>query len=254
MEKVLLVGEFNDALNSTYQLLQGDYQVQLCKIEISEVANMVKITDPDLVLINAKNTEDFDTKILEHLQQMVNRIPVLFVGTEKECVEYEAAFDDVFFHFIQESLTQSELIQKCKDVLGNSKYINADNYDPNKGRKKKVLIVDDSGVFLRAVKAILEPQYEVLIAKTGKKALSIAEMELPDLVLLDYEMPGWNGRETLEKFRQRRKIANIPIVFLTAVSDKAHIIEVLKMQPRGYLLKPINSEELKLKIGEIIGS
>ncbi len=66
-------------------------------------------------------------------------------------------------------------------------------------------------------------------------------------------MPDMHGRETLEELRKNENTAHIPVVFLTAVSDKGHIMNVLKMQPQGYVLKPIDSDEIKKKIIEVIG-
>ena len=60
------------------------------------------------------------------------------------------------------------------------------------------------------------------------------------MILLDYEMPVCNGRETMIKIREIESNKNIPIVFVTAVNKKEHIKSVLALKPDGYLLKPIN--------------
>lgn len=110
--------------------------------------------------------------------------------------------------------------------------------------KRQILLVDDSPLALRSIKAMLDTKYDVVVATSGEKALVTAKKSLPDLVLLDYEMPGWDGRKTLEELRNDEEIGDIPVVFLTGVADKEHIAAVLGMNPQGYLLKPVDKDKL----------
>ena len=75
----------------------------------------------------------------------------------------------------------------------------------------------------------------------------------PDLVLLDYEMPVCDGRQTLEMIRSDDDFSQIPVVFLTGVGDRAHIEQVIDLKPQGYLLKPPVKDMLMEKISEILG-
>ena len=85
-----------------------------------------------------------------------------------------------------------------------------------------------------------------------EKGLAVAKKKHPDLILLDYEMPGWDGRETLEKIREDEEISDIPVVFLTGMADMEHISAVLKLSPAGYLLKPAEKEKLLGTIEEVL--
>ena len=75
----------------------------------------------------------------------------------------------------------------------------------------------------------------------------------PDLILLDYEMPEMNGKMTLEKIREDASMADIPVIFLTAVADKEHITAVLRLNPAGYFLKPLEKEKLLEAVDKIFG-
>ncbi|MBQ8923416.1 MAG: response regulator [Lachnospiraceae bacterium] len=121
------------------------------------------------------------------------------------------------------------------------------------GGKKKVLVVDDDPIMLRNVKAILDKQYEVMLAVSGTKALASIAKKRPDLIFLDYEMPVCNGKQTLEMIRADEDIKDIPVVFLTGVSDATHIKEVLALRPSGYMLKPVSKEDLLKKAETVIG-
>ena len=74
----------------------------------------------------------------------------------------------------------------------------------------------------------------------------------PDLILLDYEMPVCDGKMTLEMIRAEEDLKNIPVVFLTAVNDRANIEAVLKLKPAGYFLKPPVKDKLLAEIGKIL--
>ncbi len=73
------------------------------------------------------------------------------------------------------------------------------------------------------------------------------------MILLDYEMPGETGADVLKKLRANERSKDIPVVFLTGVADSERIKSVLALNPRGYMLKPINIERLLSTIKTIIG-
>ena len=74
-----------------------------------------------------------------------------------------------------------------------------------------------------------------------------------DLILLDYEMPEENGPAVLEKIRKSEDLKNIPVVFLTGISERDKIKQVLSLKIQGYLLKPIEHDKLIQTIQKVIG-
>lgn len=118
---------------------------------------------------------------------------------------------------------------------------------------KKILLIDDSGIQLRILKGILQDSYEVLMAASGLEGLEIVKEKKPDLILLDYKMPMFDGKATLKKLREKEETKDIPVVFLTGVNDKEDIQEVLELRPQGYLLKPVEPDRLFEIIHKVIG-
>lgn len=110
--------------------------------------------------------------------------------------------------------------------------------------KKKVLLVDDSGVQLRALYGMLKEKYNVQMANSGLKALEQIKKSVPDVILLDYEMPEMDGKETLQKIREMDEAKAVPVVFLSGISDEEHIQKICGLQPAGYLVKPALAEKL----------
>ena len=97
---------------------------------------------------------------------------------------------------------------------------------------------------LRNIKDLLKPQYEVFISTSGEQALTMIPVRKPDLILLDYEMPGMDGRETFEAILKNDNMKHIPVVFLTNVAKRQQIYDVMKSIPAGYILKPPNKEKI----------
>lgn len=121
------------------------------------------------------------------------------------------------------------------------------------GQKRHILIVDDDSRMLRLLKSYLSERYELATAINGRVALKFLETKETDLVLLDYEMPTENGAAVLEKIRANDKTKDLPVVFLTGVTEKNKIREVLALKPQGYLLKPIDMNKLSSTIKGILG-
>lgn len=257
MKKVLLIGELNKTVSNLNRYLANSFQTQVCTDSLELVSGMVKVQMPDLVLICMVGVGELDKKILDFFEGMKEQIPVLLVGTEEECRYYSNYYGKGQFDCVVRPVTQSILLKKCRQMLGLSAAEEAVSDDWgiewNEQIKRQILIVDDSPLALRSIKAMLDKKYEVMVAKSGEKALAMAKKNLPDLVLLDYEMPGWDGRRTLEELRKDEEVGDIPVVFLTGVADKEHIAAVLGMNPQGYLLKPVDKDKLLNTIKEVFG-
>ena len=119
--------------------------------------------------------------------------------------------------------------------------------------KKKILLVDDNAIQLRTLRSILVPDYEVLLASSGQDALKVMQKNKPDLIFLDYEMPEMNGKEVMERMMEIETVKDIPVVFFTGENDKKRIMDVVKLNPAGYLLKPPDVQKIHDTIEEILG-
>lgn len=114
--------------------------------------------------------------------------------------------------------------------------------------KKKVLVVDDSGLMRQAIKQLLDEDYEVGLAQSGMAAIRSITLNRPDLILLDYEMPVCDGRQVLDMIRAEEETADIPVIFLTGRGDKESIQKIVPLKPAGYLLKTMKPEEIKKSV------
>ena len=114
--------------------------------------------------------------------------------------------------------------------------------------KKRILVVDDSLTVRQSMKNLLEESYEVALTESGVGAIRTITLTRPDLILLDYEMPVVDGRQTLEMLRFEKSFAEIPVIFLTGNSNPEIVKALLSLKPAGYLLKYLKPAEIKKKI------
>lgn len=105
---------------------------------------------------------------------------------------------------------------------------------------KKILLVDDEPNNLQVLRQILKNHYQLIFAPNGEKALEAATMHLPDLVLLDIMMPGMNGYEVCANLKASPTTKNIPVIFVTAMSDMDDEIKGFDAGAVDYIQKPVS--------------
>lgn len=110
--------------------------------------------------------------------------------------------------------------------------------------KKTILMIDDSAVQLRTQKGILQEDYNLLMTTSGMEGYEIAKAKQPDLILLDYDMPIVDGKRVMQLLKKSNATKDIPVVFVTGVSEKNKFLEVATLNPAGYLLKPVAQDDL----------
>ena len=120
---------------------------------------------------------------------------------------------------------------------------------------KTIIIVDDEQSVLYTVKHGLEgigEEYNVISAESGKKCLELLENnQIPDLILLDIMMPEMSGWETYNQIKKNETWKNIPIVFLTARTDRI-ARDAGSFFGEDYIEKPFNIPELKQRIDKVL--
>jgi len=114
--------------------------------------------------------------------------------------------------------------------------------------RKTVFLVDDNTTNLTAGKAVLTERYKVLTLDSGERLLKILEKNIPDLILLDIEMPEINGYETIKAIKNKRETEHIPVIFLTAKSDVDNELEGLSLGAIDYITKPFSPSLLLKRI------
>lgn len=112
-----------------------------------------------------------------------------------------------------------------------------------------VLVVDDSPEALAFLTEAMQADgTTVLVARSGEAALSIVEKIVPDIVLMDAVMPGLDGFETCTRLKAMARIAHVPVIFMTGLTETEHVVRALDAGGVDYLTKPIHLDELQARI------
>lgn len=118
----------------------------------------------------------------------------------------------------------------------------------NKANKIKLLIVDDSSNNRAAINYWLsEENYEILHAVDGPSALKLAQAFIPDIILLDYNLPGMDGIEVCQKIRASKSLPFIPIIMMSSNAPEANVM-ALEQGADEFIVMPIMPNELKSRI------
>jgi DNA-binding response OmpR family regulator len=119
---------------------------------------------------------------------------------------------------------------------------------------KKILIADDESNLRLLVRTTLdEPKYAILVAEDGEDVLKMVQEAPPDLILLDWMMPGKSGIEILEQLKGDPLTAAIPVVMLTAKSQARDRERGMRLGAHAYLVKPFSPLEMMDLVQEILG-
>jgi len=115
--------------------------------------------------------------------------------------------------------------------------------------RQKILIIDDEAVIRNVLKSSLKKEgYEAWTAANGTEGLEMAAEILPDIILLDINMPDINGYEVLERLLADKETSDIPVIFLTARADKAEQVRGLEAGAVDYITKPFYLKEVLARI------
>lgn len=122
-------------------------------------------------------------------------------------------------------------------------------YTENTAPTGTILVVDDNPTNIQVLFDVLsEIGYRVAIAKSGEAALQRLQSYHPDIILLDVMMPGIDGFEVCQRLKIDPATCNIPVIFMTALSDTVDKVKGLSLGAVDYITKPIQHEEALARI------
>lgn len=236
-KKIQIIMEDLSYLARSFENAFSDSGVEAQVVDVSDAS--IHITEEKMyayiiftgkqLLRNSVNLKVFvDLAIKAH-------IPLFAIGNTEEL--------DMLWKIVPKNMVITSFVRPIK-VLDIAKNIavQLDIFYSNK--RKTILCIDDSGVLLRKMKALLEDKYEVVLVNSGAMAIKFLTLRRPDLILLDYEMPIVNGAQVMQMIREDNDFKDIPIVFLTGKNDLHTVQNIVSLKPEGYILKDTKPKEL----------
>lgn len=119
---------------------------------------------------------------------------------------------------------------------------------------KTILVADDEPAVLRSLEFILKKEgYRVLTAVNGQEAYDQASANLPDLVLLDVQMPRMDGNQVCRQLRDEPASANLYIIMITAKGQESDRVNSMESGANEYITKPFSPRKVIARVKEILG-
>ena len=119
--------------------------------------------------------------------------------------------------------------------------------------KQTILIVDDEAINLKLVKAyLLKEGYHFITASDGEEALTVVNDTIPDLILLDVMMPGFDGFEVCRRLKSKKRFQKIPIIMVTALTETEHKIKAMEVGADDFISKPLDRIELLIRAKSLL--
>lgn len=258
--RVLLTGKNIPIIDTFFNFLWESYDLITSSSRFEDLKKHIELLDPDIIVYCLYNESRDEINTVNEVRKRMSGAKAEFMicGSAEDCDEFVSISERVPDLVLKKPLT-TEMIKKQIDnhmddmerAEERAERMKAAQEDSN--RRKHVLAIDDDPMMLKLIKEHLHHKYDVSIAKGGLMAYKYLEKHETDLILLDYEMPVEDGPTVFKNVRTMPGKETIPIVFLTGLADRERIMEVAKLKPQGYLLKPIDRVSLLDKIEQLIG-
>jgi CheY-like chemotaxis protein len=108
----------------------------------------------------------------------------------------------------------------------------------------KILIVDDEPINIDLLRETLKSKYRLIVATRGEQAITLAEAQQPDLILMDIMMPGMDGYETCDKLKENETTSHIPVIFISALNEVEDKSIGYDMGGSDYITKPFEMSDV----------
>ncbi len=247
--KVLVNYGANQAImRDIFQYAGKRFTILSTTSDLRDVTNHFEMMKPDVYVIFIDDAYEDSIAQLPKLKEHVsyNKCPIIIVARSEQCRELEENNRNAANLLIRRPISTDNLALTIESYLekGYEEQIDDDF-------KKRILVVDDDRLMLKTIKSALEDKYDVTAMLNGVMVEKFLSQNKVDLIILDYEMPIMTGAEVFRKLRANAAYNRIPICFLTGVSEREKVEEIMALKPRGYLLKPINMEMLLATVANL---
>ncbi len=231
MKKILLIGKTDSSYTELGDKLATHYSVRYGSSGGFAAEALLNSFAPSLIVIKAS---DSDSEITKLVGEKYGNIPVIVLGSPEETAAMP---------WIRPAAICDNSVQTAYDAV-----CSAMPYADESGGTLTVMVIDDDVAILRMMKTVLGDEFDMVLAPSGSKALTLLEKKRPDVILLDYEMPEMNGLQTLEAIRGKAGFSDIPVFFLTGANTPQILDSINAAKTAGYLMKPADATDIKAAV------
>ena len=189
----------------------------------------VILLDVDMPIMDGYTT----LEQLRKLEECINVPVILCTGRQDKSTIFNFSVMGVDGYLVK-PVNKDILIYKIREVCESRRMIFS---------KPTVLTIDDDMAYLKQVNYMLQEKYNVVMINSAKLALNYLSKHRPDIILLDYQMPLYNGANLMNMIQKSNKIP-IPIILLSGTLNRKALEECYPYNPAAYLVKPVSKDVL----------
>ena len=251
-KKIIYVDDVHFSLVSVKGRLRKFYEIYPAQ-SVDKMFDLLGHVEPDLILLDI-NMPDIDGyEAIERLKadERYSNIPVIFLTgkIDKESVVKGLSLGAA--DYVSKPFSDADLIERIDCQLDPDKRKSSSKEEEDDDRQR-ILAVDDVPSMLRAVHYALRDKYKVYMLSRPEEVKDFLRTKTPDLILLDYEMPGLDGFDLIPIIREFPEHKETPIIFLTSKGTVDHLSAAMYFGAADFIVKPFNTKILKEKIAKYI--
>lgn len=227
--------------------------LETMKLLLSDIANVTTVSNgrqaincaheqhPDVILLDLEMPVMDGFRTLEHLRNIKEciNVPVIMLTGKSDKYSVMNSIAMGVDGYLLKPVSKDILISKINEVLQKEQ-------QPQK--LKTVLAIDDDMSYLKQINSLLQDYYNVIMINSTKLALDYLTNHVPDVILLDYQMPLYNGVTMINIIHQNKNCRDVPFIILSGSLDRDAILDFYPHDPVTYLTKPVSQEVLLEKI------
>lgn len=200
----------------------------------------------DVILLDIEMPIMDGFQTLEHLRKMQEciNVPVILVTGMKDKHTVLSSMSMGIDGYMLKPVKKEDLQEKVLEVFANRR--------GHRYEKKTVLLIDDEMSYLKQLYTFLQDEFNVIMINSAKLALEYLLTHTPDVIVLDYQMPLYNGANMMNLIQKSKTNIEIPIIILSGTLSREALQECYTYNPTAFLAKPVSKEVLIDTISQAI--
>ena len=242
--KILIISKgaafMTDAIAKNFQ--KAEFETTVIEPVISDIELHAPATDIFVLFAGSFVFDSADVLVFVKDICGENDKTLCLIGYQEEIEEIKRSIpESIISGIVERPFDMKELVNQMKKLA---------DLDEERKKRKHILLVDDDVTFLKMMQDWLSDYYTVTITRSGMQAITYIATHIPDLILLDYDMPITPVPQVLEMIRSEPNSTGIPVIFLTGKSDRESVMKVMQLKPQGYLLKNMNKTQILKSVAD----
>lgn len=236
LAEVLIIDDDIQDLEIMKSYLEGPFRVSTV-VSGKLALDYVRQHPVDIILLDVDMPmmDGFETfEELRKMEECIN-VPIIIVTGRRDKDTILSSGIMGVDGFLAKPVSKQTLVGKVNEIYQNKK---------SKDNRKTVLMIDDDMNYLKQVNTMLQDSYNVVIINSAKLALSYLTKHIPDVIIMDYQMPLYNGASLMNIIQKNTRGIKVPIIILSGALNREILQECYQYSPAAILAKPVSRKDL----------